>query len=140
MSTSELLVSNSTSNEPLPRELRPWEACLLKEGTDDYLGLWEVVTIAREHEPHIQRKDILGSLEFLLLKELIEAGWPGDGEFLRRGGTAEFIIQWIAREWQKLGHDPQMGEVIWFNNTAKGDSVAAGLVCRYPDDPEEEQD
>ena len=109
-------MSNSNSSDDLSRPLSSWEKDFLVECKEDHVGIWEAIAIAREHDPCLGRRPILSSIEQLLADGLIVAGlpaadWRGFDAWL---GTAEFITKRIDREWRGLGHDPELGDIVWF--------------------------
>ena len=117
--------SSSTSNDLSEFDQESWEFEFLVESHYDHAGIWEAVIMARDKDRWVTRKRILLGLRHLMELDLIEAGYPTpDGKgFEPMTGSPEMIIKWIEREWVKLGHDPYLGDIVWFIATPKGDRV-----------------
>lgn len=102
---------------------------ILLEGLDDYLGLWEFVFSVRD-ESDIEdageiRRRTLGLARGLLDEGLAKPGFPtSDGRFEVIEASAEDIIVRISREWDELGREPDIGDIIWFRLTDEGRKVA----------------
>lgn len=119
-------MASSNTRADRQRGLVAWEQNFLTECVADYSGIWEAVVIARKHEPSLGRGRILESIEYLLSRGWILAGIPtaNGREFTARHGTPQFIRKRIDNEWQELGHDPWLGDLVWFNATPAGESLA----------------
>jgi hypothetical protein len=54
-------------------------------------------------------------LHFLLSAGVLEAGIPDDhGDFHPWKTSSEDAYRRIAREWLKLGREPDIGDIVWF--------------------------
>jgi len=69
----------------------------------------------------------LKAIKTLLESSLIRAGFP------RRGGSGfdawdlptDQIVERIKQDWNKLGQEPTIGDVVWFVSTTEGDRALA---------------
>jgi hypothetical protein len=95
---------------------------ILDECEDDHVGLWSVVREVRSSLANVPSDDVkdvtLELLKFLLHRGLIEAGYPAANgtDFEPWGLSADEAIARIDREWSALGHEPNIGEVVWFTS------------------------
>ncbi len=97
---------------------------LLNEFNDDYVGLWSVIREIEEFEKNAEsvKQKVLGLILYLLKNKFIIAGVPSrDGRFVRWEGDAMDIIHTIKSEWDKLGHKPDIGDIVWFTSTKAGE-------------------
>lgn len=93
---------------------------VLEECDEDHVGLWSVVRTVQEFLG-TQESKYVKCLTFVLLNDLlasgeIQAGFPAPNG---RGFTpwnmpVDSVIRQIDVEWQKLGRDPNIGEIVWF--------------------------
>lgn len=98
---------------------------LLEECAEDHLGLWAVIWPLREEfgvEDEGERHEItLRMLTDLLEAGLIQAGIPeGRQHFNAWNLPAAEALKRIEREWNELGHEPNIGDIVWFDITEKG--------------------
>ncbi|MFL6193495.1 MAG: hypothetical protein ACJ75H_04950 [Thermoanaerobaculia bacterium] len=96
----------------------PYRKLVLDECVDDYTGLWQVIAdLKDESGGAIGESGILDLLHGLLAEGLIVAGFPTrDGRgFEPWPYSPQETIDRIRAEWRKLGRDPVIGEVVWFN-------------------------
>lgn len=106
---------------------------VLLEGLDDYLGLWEFVASVREGSATgaslgAVREEVLALVGDLLEEGLVEAGFPTrDGRFRIESSSATETVERISREWDELGREPDVGDIIWFKLTGKGEEYARKL-------------
>jgi hypothetical protein len=93
---------------------------VLQECEDDHVGLWSVVRDVRDHCPSADdaevRNTTLTLLGDLLSIGSIVAGLPTpDGRgFVRSNKSRASLLSHIRTEWESLGRDPSIGEIIWF--------------------------
>jgi hypothetical protein len=93
---------------------------ILAYAKDDYTGLWEVVRSVREHLPALSVEErqafTLELLAGLLSSGRLVAGEVGAGkpQFSPWSGEVSTIIARIAEGWNALGHDPDIGDIVWF--------------------------
>ena len=92
-----------------------------KECHDDYVGLWVIVRRLRDMgvEEGSIRETTLGIVRRLLDMENIVAGnfnTQIDEDFHEWQMSIEDTITIIAREWQTLGRDPNIGDIVWFTS------------------------
>lgn len=100
---------------------------------EDHVGLWFVI-------PHIEdfyRGDdraLIRTKTLVVLRDLLDAGLVHAGNPALDGGA---FLSWnlspvetvarISREWDELGRDPSIGDIVWFTVTAAGERLAAEL-------------
>jgi hypothetical protein len=98
----------------------------LAECREDYVGLWKLIwrigNETRETDPDTIRSLAIALLTNLLNKGLIKAGMPNaTGEFEEWRASPDEIIRRIEARWDRLGKEPDIGDVVWFTTTEKGD-------------------
>jgi len=93
---------------------------ILTECEEDYVGLWSILRQVREARyPHPQIVT-LALLRYLLATGIIEAGLPdANGGFHIWTSKPDDTISRIALEWSKLGHDPDIGDIVWFTTPTR---------------------
>lgn len=97
---------------------------------EDHVGLWFVIAhvedFYRGDDRALIRAKTLGVLRELLDAGLVHAGNPAlDGNaFLSWNLSPEETVARISREWNELGHDPSIGDIVWFTATAAGERLA----------------
>jgi len=99
----------------------------LAECREDYVGLWKLLwRIGKEtgeKDSNSTRLIALALLKELLKEGLVEAGMPdANGEFEKWRGSSEEIIRRIEAEWDRLGKEPVIGDVVWFTTTKMSDA------------------
>ena len=114
-------------------QLTPLEREILQACSEDDVGLWEAVRHGQRNFPHASPDEIkqvvLSALRVLLTARLIDAGLP-----VARG-TSYDIVSWnlpadqaierIRQEWDELGGEPTIGDIVWFVSTTEGERVLA---------------
>lgn len=114
-------------------QLTPLERDILQACSEDDVGLWEAVRHGQRNFPHASPDEIkqvvLSALRVLLTARLIDAGLP-----VARG-TSYDIVSWnlpadqaierIRQEWDELGGEPTIGDIVWFVSTTEGERVLA---------------
>jgi len=108
---------------------------ILVECASDDVGLWEI--IARVNHEGYSKFDILPgvrekTLEIirdLLSAGLVYAGFPrNDGKnFEISPMSPNQTMKHIESEWDKLGHMPTLGDIIWFRATPNGKKIATEI-------------
>lgn len=101
------------------------EKSLLREAAEDHRGLWIFPWSLREEfgiEDHEERRRItLRMVSDLLGAGLLRAGFPkGRLDFEPWTLSADEAVKRIEREWDALGREPDIGEIVWFDITEKG--------------------
>lgn len=99
----------------------------------DEVGLWEAVWHAKREFPNANpsevKRETLSSLQALLSAGLIRAGLPrvDSSTFVFEPWNlpVEQITQRIREEWDQLGHEPDLGDIVWFISTVEGDRALA---------------
>ncbi len=91
---------------------------------DDYCDLSFIIGVIHDYEDlTINKKEkVLKTIYELLDEKLLISGVPigGGGEFNLWKGSVDEIIFKIKKEWDVLGKDPQMWEIVWFDITSEG--------------------
>ena len=95
---------------------------------DDWIGLWELIYMVKNIIELTEQKEVKKFLlEFVLdlLKEnLILAGFPHtDGSFQKWEGKPKEIVMRIKQDWENLDKEVNVGDVIWFDITEKGEAL-----------------
>lgn len=103
---------------------------LLQEANSDYLGLWKVVWELEEHHgvtDEAEKHRLTLRVIDRLLKEGLEVV-----DFYRGRGWArwpdqnpEAVLARIEREWDALEHEPNLGDICWFNLPGRTQEVSA---------------
>lgn len=88
---------------------------VLLECREDYVGLWSIVkrvqdtALERSRTTHVT----LSIIRKLLQEGSVVAGQFGGNEFKLWNAPPEEIVATIASEWERLGRDPTLGEIVW---------------------------
>lgn len=107
------------------REITGVEQEILLEGLEDYIGLWEVIAAVREELPEKEkpliRRSVMEIISNLLKRGLMRAGVPTrDGGFTASDEGIDELLARIECEWDELGREPDVWDIIWFDITEKG--------------------
>jgi hypothetical protein len=105
----------------------------LVEGLEDHLGLWWLIGYFQDlPDSADRRRETLKFVEQLLGSGWFEPGFPtSDGVgFEAWKLSPEESLDRIGREWDELGHEPNIGDVVWLNLTRAGVSEARKHVVR----------
>lgn len=102
---------------------------VLQHGLEDWVGLWVVVRFLREAAPEASSSEIrtmtLALIRELLDQQLMQLGFPqADGSFSPLDAPTADTIARIDAEWQHLGREPTIGDIVWLENTDQGDDLA----------------
>lgn len=127
-------------------QLTPLERDILQACSEDDVGLWEAIWLAKHEFPQASPDEIkqvvLSALRVLLTARLIDAGRSvaRDNSYIRSDWRSVFgpgydIVSWnlsaeqaierIRREWDQLGGEPTIGDIVWFVSTTEGERVLA---------------
>lgn len=127
-------------------QLTPLERNILQACSEDDVGLWEAVRHGQRKFPRASPDEIkqvvLSALRVLLTARLIDAGRSvaRDNSYIRSDWRSVFgpgydIVSWnlsaeqaierIRREWDQLGGEPTIGDIVWFVSTTEGERVLA---------------
>ncbi len=127
-------------------QLTPLEQDILQACSEDDVGLWEAVWHAQQEFLKASADEIkeivLSALHMLLTARLIDAGRSvaRDSSYIRSDWRSVFgpgydIVSWnlsaeqaierIRREWDQLGGEPTIGDIVWFVSTTEGERVLA---------------
>jgi hypothetical protein len=88
----------------------------------DYIGLWQIVVRVRHDfglSDSLEIRRVALEIVSRLLSKGIEAvtlASSGAGCVLWENQDPTYIIRRISSEWEELGHDPSVGDIVWFNN------------------------
>lgn len=94
---------------------------------EDYIGLWVILEEVKgrfeKADSTEQRRRTLEVIRELLDKTLIQAGWPTpDGKgFEPWQLSVDETIRRIDMEWDALGREPNLWEIVWFTTTDADD-------------------
>ena len=101
---------------------------------EDHVGLWllirEIKDSAKKRiDPATVQRRTLNVLRPLLEEGLVQAGHPApDGRrFVPWPLPAAEVIGRTKREWDALGREPNIGDIVWFTTTEKGDRAVREL-------------
>jgi hypothetical protein len=98
---------------------------VLRRGLDDWIQAAEVASVVKscsgQSTPEGIDRVALEVIGELLHRNLMKAGDVTPKGFSEWGMTAGDAMDRIARDWNKLGRSPDLGEVCWLSNTAEGD-------------------
>ncbi len=83
--------------------------------------------------PEVRQK-VMEIIRDLLQEKLIQAGFPPAIEAKEQVWTDLSLppaetIDYIEREWNNLGHNPSLGDVIWFKATELGEQLAQEILA-----------
>jgi hypothetical protein len=125
-------------------DVEPVKRQVLREGTEDYVGLWSIIWQIRYILNHAQypthgedradpmqvRRHTLALVQELLDQGLVKAGTPTpDGKGFKPWPLEPHdVVGRIQSEWDALGREPNIGEVVWFTATEKGPKELEGLT------------
>ncbi len=103
------------AQEMLEKHLKGW----LYEADYDVIGLWNLYNAAR-HDWGAKRPEEIRALVLGFVRELLANGVqainPGD---LRPwpNQQPDSVIERISREWDELGREPNVPDIVWFKKT-----------------------
>jgi len=106
---------------------------ILLEGLHDHIGLWSLLWHFQElPDPAVRRRETMALVEELLGQGWFEVGFPtSDGRGFEPWNSAPDVsIARINKEWDALGQEPNIGEIVWFNLTSNGEMEARRHVAR----------
>lgn len=91
-----------------------------------------------EELPPGVRQKVIEIVRDLLQENLIRAGFPPSIEAKEQVWTYLSLppaetIDYIQREWDGLGHNPSLGDVIWFTATEAGEQLAQQILASQND-------
>lgn len=84
----------------------------------DYVGLWSFLWKLTRAFPEASNQEIR-SMTIQLIREVMveECAWAGmpksDGSFQRWETNVEESIELIQQEWDELGREPNIGDIVW---------------------------
>lgn len=101
-------------------------SAVVTELPDDFVGLWQIIADVRQHLPvgdaEPVREMALRVVEHLLVTGRARPGMPTpDGRrFVPWGISTEQALRRINTEWDALGREPSIGDIVWFDAPAAG--------------------
>lgn len=100
---------------------------ILVEAVDDYIGLWSIIREIRDCNKNLDllsiRNQTISFLNEMLDNQLMQAGnFNAESEFKTWNFSSTEIINKIEKEWDKLGYEPNIGDIVWFEITEKGEN------------------
>lgn len=109
---------------------------------DDYTGLWEFLRDVQRAYPGADDRAVkdrtLG-----VIRDLLEAGYIVAGDLKDGIGVVPWpqptdeVLQRIKSEWDALGREPNIWEIVWFTSTIEGErALAEGKERNELKDPE----
>jgi hypothetical protein len=105
----------------------------LLEALDDHLQLWWLMPDVNEvADPEHRQRETLQLVYEMLASGWFDAGFPTPSgrEFEPWQLSTEESLARIAREWQALGREPNIGEIVWFSLTPSGEAEAHKYAAR----------
>jgi hypothetical protein len=108
----------------------------LLECAQDYVGLWSIIWSVNggawssgQIVSDDIRKKTLAIVSDLLEARLIQAGFPTSGRGFDSWDlpTKEALAR-IETQWDTLARTPNIGEVVWFTTTERGDQKAREIA------------
>ena len=106
-------------------------AAVLRAGSDDWVGVWELPFLARStgaaDSPQEER---IACIQ--VVRELLASGWATVGDVTDDGFRAwplthDQAVSRIETEWQALPNGPNLGDIGWINLSETGEAKAAEL-------------
>lgn len=90
------------------------------QGKDDCFGIWEIVDTVKENLLVDQESEVK-RLTMTIVRHLLENGLQAGespyaaGDFFPWGvQDIDQVMCRIEKEWNELGHDPNIWELVWF--------------------------
>lgn len=120
-------------------KITPVHESILLVGLSDYIhmGDFPFRVLGRGYKsdkplPEGVREQSIHVIRDLLEAGLIEAGMPAyrDIDFAKWNFLVEEIVNRIETEWDQLGHEPLVGDIVWFRLTPLGEKVAREIELR----------
>lgn len=94
----------------------------VEEAKSDYVGLWQICTRVRKEfnpqSPYKIKNIVLHTIREMLASGLVavDLASSGSGCTPWKEKRVEKIIHRISSEWDSLGRDPSVGDIVWFDN------------------------
>lgn len=103
---------------------------MVNRGRDDWVMAADVAWIARDVGRADAEDEVCAEsvrlIEAVLRDGLMLIGDVTDGGFFPWEASTDQALRRIEAAWRELGRSPDLGEVCWLENTAKGDALALG--------------
>ncbi|MDY6938551.1 MAG: hypothetical protein SWY16_12870 [Cyanobacteriota bacterium] len=113
-----------------------WQDFII-EGTEDDVGLWEIICEIERENPNIEAEAIQ-EIALDLIREILETELMAIGMFeFVDGKNLEYqiwqldidrIIDRLKTEWDELGRVPNIGDIAWLITTPKGEDEAKRIL------------
>ena len=103
---------------PVAYDLRPIRDAILAECREDHVGLWTIIWHLRRMG--VQESQETRRLTMSLSRDLLSAGMlagtptPDGRGFVPWSASASSILSRIEEAWDALGHEPNIGDIVWF--------------------------
>ena len=101
------------------------------EAESDYVGLWQICTRVRHDlaitDPDELRSTVMQVIDVMLAMGLLAVDLPSEGPGRRpwQDQARASVLARIRSEWQALGRDPSVGDIVWFDNPDRGTAADA---------------
>ncbi len=116
------------------------------EGTEDYVGLWQIIRELEREHPTIEIHEIQ-VMALDLIQEILETGFMKIGMFEYNDDKKlgyqlweldiDRIIKQLKTEWDELERTPNIGDIAWLITTEDGEKEAERIIReRKKVDPE----
>lgn len=93
----------------------------VKAAGSDYIGLWQIVIRVR-HDFGLSDRSEIRKLVMKIVEGMLSAGLEavtlessGPGCLLWENQNLNYVLDRISSEWDNLDHDPNPGDIVWFN-------------------------
>lgn len=91
---------------------------IAEECHEDYVGIWEVVKEVKRAFPDAAAREVQkATIE--LVRSLLTSGRAVAGDLSNEGTfcdwrlSVDHCVERIREEWDRLGHEPNIAEVVW---------------------------
>jgi hypothetical protein len=134
-----LLTGSTLGEDKVVQKITPLHENFLAYCSDDWTGPWQLARWIRLSDSDAD-DDKIQARTLEILRDLLEAGYIvagdadfGSGKFTQWNLSVDQIIDRIHREWDVLGRDPSIWDIVWFVSTTEGDrALASGQVRNTP--------
>ena len=91
-----------------------------REAQQDYVGLWQVTGTVM-HNFKLSEASKIREMTLTIVRQLLDSGLcavdlaPGGRCTPWSDQEPESVVRRIEAEWNALGRDPDIGDIVWFN-------------------------
>jgi hypothetical protein len=102
-----------------------------REAEVDYVGLWQVVS-AVVHDYQVSSPADIRRLTMEIVRGLLASGFeavdlrPGGGRIPWADQRLDVVLARIDHEWDALGKEPDVGDIVWFDLPERNGSQRKG--------------